>query len=254
MKKNLVIAVSSAFLPPLSRGRHGRGAASPPVRARESTLLPSSTPPLTMRRVSTTRLVTVISRDGEYVDHGGDGTPDSPGDPVLPMEHLTARVDEVLSGDESLAGSELTVVQSELGTTSETTPEEHLVPGRKYLIIASEHEPKAPSRAPRGQRLSRARVSSLSSTAALFRRVRTSSPRRSATVWFPSQRSTRSRAARGTDLRGSRSRAATCDTGPAGSLLATSSVRVRYLQGVTESTCRVGASVRSARSLPSMTG
>lgn len=87
-----------------------------------------------------TLVVTVISRDGEYVDHGGDGRPDFPGDPGLPMERLTVSVEDVLKGDESLAGRELTVVQSELGTMSETTSEEHLVAGTTYVIIASEYE------------------------------------------------------------------------------------------------------------------
>ena len=87
-----------------------------------------------------TLAVTVVSRDGTYVDDGGDGKPDFPGDPGLPMEYLTVLVDDVLKGDELLVGSELTVVQSERGTMSETTAEEHMVPGNAYVIIASEYE------------------------------------------------------------------------------------------------------------------
>lgn len=87
-----------------------------------------------------TLAVTVVSRDGTYVDYGGDGKPDFPDDPGLPMEYLTVKVDDVLKGDESLVGTELTVVQSELGTMSETTAEEHMVPENSYVIIASEYE------------------------------------------------------------------------------------------------------------------
>lgn len=88
-----------------------------------------------------TLVVTVISLDGTYVDYGGDGEPDFPDDPGLAQQRLTVSVDAVLKGEESLVGGELTVVQSEQGTMSETTAEEHLVPGNSYLIIASEHVP-----------------------------------------------------------------------------------------------------------------
>lgn len=87
-----------------------------------------------------TLAVTVVSVDGTHTDYGGDGKPDFPDDPGLPMEYLTVKVDDVLKGDESLVGAELTVVQSELGTMSETTAEEHMVPGNTYVIIASEYE------------------------------------------------------------------------------------------------------------------
>ena len=88
-----------------------------------------------------TLVVTVVNVEDEYVDYGGDGKPDHADDPGLSMESLTVKVDDVLKGDESLAGTELTLVHSSLGTMSETSEEEHLVPGRNYVIIALEYTP-----------------------------------------------------------------------------------------------------------------
>ena len=94
-----------------------------------------------VKQHGTAVLITVVSDPVRYEDFGADGKPDYAGQPGLPTEHLTVRIDEVLRGDAGLVGSEITV--SQLPKDSGTTLEQdgYLEKGSQYVIIASAHKP-----------------------------------------------------------------------------------------------------------------
>lgn len=60
---------------------------------------------------NTTVIATVVSEPRDYVDYGADGKPDFEGEAGWPIQLVTVNIDRVLRGDQSLAGSTISVSQ-----------------------------------------------------------------------------------------------------------------------------------------------
>ncbi len=86
--------------------------------------------------------VTVTSSPLQYLDFGRDGLPDYEGQPGLPVELVSAVVDDVLRGDPALKGKSVVIRQP---STSRSNPAETAVDrmsrGGHYVVVASEVAP-----------------------------------------------------------------------------------------------------------------
>lgn len=86
--------------------------------------------------------VTVTSPPTMYIDFGADGRPDYDGQPGLPVELVSATVNEVLRGNPSLKGASIFVSQpSSLRPTRNGTAVDRIVFGSRYVIVASDVVP-----------------------------------------------------------------------------------------------------------------
>lgn len=80
--------------------------------------------------------ITITSQAQRYEDFGGDGKPDYDRQPGLPVELLTARVDDVLQGDSSLTGETITFSQTPPEVVADNFVEDYMVQGKQYVVIA----------------------------------------------------------------------------------------------------------------------
>ncbi|MEI9907650.1 MAG: hypothetical protein WDO06_06985 [Actinomycetota bacterium] len=78
----------------------------------------------------------------EYLDFGKDGLPDYKGQPGLPVELVSAVVDDVLRGDRRLVGKSIVIRQPVISKSNEAeTASDRVTRDKEYVIIASEVVP-----------------------------------------------------------------------------------------------------------------
>lgn len=83
--------------------------------------------------------VTITSTSVKYFDFGKDGRPDYDGQQGVPVELVSAVVDDVLRGDPALKGASIFIRQpSSSGSHQVETAVEQVGRGRRYVIVASE--------------------------------------------------------------------------------------------------------------------
>lgn len=86
--------------------------------------------------------VTVTSSPLQYLDFGKDGLPDYEGQPGLPVELVSAVVDDVLRGDSALKGKSIILRQPSFsGSNQAETAVDRISRGGHYVIVASEIVP-----------------------------------------------------------------------------------------------------------------
>lgn len=83
--------------------------------------------------------VTVTSSPTQYLDFGKDGRPDYDGQPGLPVELVSAVVDDVLRGDPALKGKSIILRQPSSSRSNHAeTAIDRISRGGRYVIVASE--------------------------------------------------------------------------------------------------------------------
>lgn len=84
--------------------------------------------------------VTITSNPVKYLDFGEDGRPDYYGQPGVPVELVSAVVEDVLRGDQTLKGKSIFISQlSSFGSNNGEAAINRVDPGGRYVIIASEN-------------------------------------------------------------------------------------------------------------------
>lgn len=83
--------------------------------------------------------VTITSTSVKYFDFGKDGRPDYDGQQGVPVELVSAVVDDVLRGDPALKGASIFISQpSSFGSNHAETAIDRISRGGRYVIVASE--------------------------------------------------------------------------------------------------------------------
>lgn len=86
--------------------------------------------------------VTVTSSPLLYLDFGKDGLPDYKGQPGLPVELVSADVDDVLRGDPALKGKSIILRQPSSSRSNQSeTAVDRMSRGGRFVIVASEVVP-----------------------------------------------------------------------------------------------------------------
>lgn len=82
---------------------------------------------------------TVVSEPRDFLDFGADGKPDYDGQPGLPIQLVTVRIDDVLRGDPSLKGTSISVTQpSPLVQSSDGSLDtDRISTGERVVLVGS---------------------------------------------------------------------------------------------------------------------
>lgn len=90
-----------------------------------------------LRETDVTLAATVVSEPRDYVDFGADGKPDYDGQPGLPVQLVTVRVDDVIRGDRSLSGTLISVTQPSpiVQSTDVSLDTDRVTEGQRVVLV-----------------------------------------------------------------------------------------------------------------------
>ena len=107
-----------------------------------------------LKETDVTLAATAISAPRDFIDFGGDGKPDFDGDLGMPTQLVAVRIDEVLRGDPSLAGTVISVAQlSPLVQGSDVSLETDRISKGQQVVLVGRLDPANPGVGDTGETL-----------------------------------------------------------------------------------------------------